>query len=143
MISNREAKWQAHNEATITYLHLARRTLDELGGAFDALEAIEGVEIGFANTSMPIMVMASGDSQTLVKVWRILRSIGYTTSAERPKSNQAEYTAAFKHVSREDLSWIFLLFTSTVCTVKLVGTRMVEQPIYETHCGEIDLGDEG
>ena len=77
----------------------------------------------------------TGDAHKLAAVVRILRTAGFTTTAARPKQGDTSWSAYFDHPDCTTRTWLF--FTSSVCRRVKVGTRMVEQDIYETQCGDI------
>jgi hypothetical protein len=74
-----------------------------------------------------------GDGETLGKVWGLLRRHGYRTEA-RPKKGDTGFTAFWE---RDGMPRIWMQFSSTLCRRVQVGTKMVEQPIYETQCGDL------
>jgi hypothetical protein len=77
----------------------------------------------------------SGDAQKLAAVVRILRTAGFATTAERPKAGDTSWCAYFKHPQCG--TDVYMYFTSSVCRRVKVGTKMVEQDIYEVQCGDI------
>lgn len=86
-----------------------------------------------------VMVQATGDKTKLEQSFRILRSAGFNFNAARPKKGDSQWYAFFTHSESE--TKIFFQFTSSVCKRVKVGTKMVEQDIYETQCGDITTDD--
>lgn len=91
-----------------------------------------GIEPRLSNQ---VDVSFAGDAQKLASVVRLLRTSGFTTSAERPKPGDTQWLATYTHPDCEVTTWLY--FTSSVCRRVKVGTRMVEQDIFETRCGDI------
>ena len=76
----------------------------------------------------------SGDAAKLAAVVRVLRTRGWKTDAERPGSMATGWTGWFNHPECKAMIW--LNFVSSVCRKVQVGTRVVEEPVYEIRCGE-------
>lgn len=91
-----------------------------------------GIEPGLSND---VDVAFTGDAHRLATVVRLLRTSGFTTSAARPKPGDTQWTAFYAHPNCG--THLYLTFTSSVCRRVKTGTRMVEQDIYETQCGDI------
>lgn len=77
----------------------------------------------------------TGDKTTLEKAFRILRGASLTFNTDRPKKGDSEWCAFFRHPESE--TRLFFQFTSSVCKRVKVGTKMVEQDVFETQCGDI------
>src|SRR5882724_6190410 len=77
----------------------------------------------------------TGDAKKLAAVVTILRGSGFNTHAERPKKGDTSWHAYYVHPECETKVWLY--FTSSVCVRVKVGTKMVEQDVFETRCGEI------
>jgi hypothetical protein len=84
-----------------------------------------------------VTVMATGDKSRLEQAFRILRGAGFTFRADRPKKGDSQWYAFFAHPDSE--TKIFFQFTSSVCKRVKVGTKMVEQDVFETQCGDITV----
>lgn len=80
----------------------------------------------------------AGDAHKLAAVVRILRTAGFSTTAERPKQGDTSWSAFYEHPNCAVRTWLH--FTSSVCKRVKIGTKMVEQDIYETQCGDIAGG---
>lgn len=80
-------------------------------------------------------IQFSGDAHKLAAVVRILRTSGFTSLSAKPKEGDTTWSAFYRHPACAIEVWLY--FTSTVCQRVKVGTRLVEQDIYETRCGEI------
>lgn len=74
----------------------------------------------------------AGDSEVLKKVFTIFRNRGYAPSDRPDENDKTSFSCFFNHPDWECRFW--LSFTSTVCHRVQVGTKMVEQPIYEIRC---------
>jgi hypothetical protein len=79
-------------------------------------------------------ISLSGDKHMLEAAWRVLRKLGFDAPSSRPEANQSSWNGRF-HRKADDCT-IYLFFTSSVCRRIKTGTKMVEQDIYETVCGE-------
>jgi hypothetical protein len=79
-----------------------------------------------------------GDAAVLAKAVRILRTSGYSfPSASRPKKGDTTWVQFF---TRSECSVrIWFNFSSSVCRRVQTGTKMVEQPVFETVCDSIEL----
>jgi hypothetical protein len=99
---------------------------------FRGLEDMD-IEPGFGLDDNYISLSFAGDGPKLAAVWKLLRQHGYKSSCH-PKKGDTTFYAFWE---REGYAKFFMNFTSSVCRRVQVGTRMVEQPIYETHCGEL------
>lgn len=77
----------------------------------------------------------TGDAKKLAAVVTILRGSGFNTNAERPKKGDTCWHAYYAHPDCETKVWLY--FTSSVCVRVKVGTKMVEQDVFETRCGDI------
>lgn len=106
---------------------------------YDALvtdmEAI-GVEVTYA-TSLDFRF--TGTKDTLTEVIRVLRRHGYD-STDRPSTEPFATYSAFWHKYDEEKRMdpnylsVWVWFTSSVCTMKQVGTKTQEVPVYEVVC---------
>ena len=75
-------------------------------------------------------ISVSGDKAMVKLVWNKLRNRGYVTELN-PAENEVHFSGWWY---KEDHPRIWLSFSSTVCTRVKVGTKMVEQDIYEVVC---------
>jgi len=111
-----------------------KTTIREAAPLFRFLEAMD-VGLRFDADQGYITCRFTGDGDRLAKVWAELRRNSYDVGM-RPKKGDTEFNAFWK---RDGLSDIFMLFSSSLCKRIQVGTQMVEQPVYETQCGEVDF----
>ena len=86
-----------------------------------------------------VVVKLTGDKGKLEQAFRILRSAGLTFSADRPKKGDSEWCAFFHHPETD--TKVFFQFASSVCKRVKVGTKMVQQDVYETQCGDISADE--
>lgn len=82
--------------------------------------------------SFDLNVLFTGSQQALQKAFKILRSKGFVPD-ERPKEKDTKFHTYFRH---PDGASVWLSFSSSVCVRVQVGTRTVEEPIYEIQCEE-------
>src|ERR1700677_367322 len=85
--------------------------------------------------SSDVDLQFSGDAPKLAAVVRILRTSGFETTSPRPKQGDTTWSARYVHPECGVNIWLY--FTSSVCKRVKVGTKMVEQDVYETQCGDI------
>jgi hypothetical protein len=97
----------------------------------DRMDALGPTHIWFDGDSL--MLVLSGDKATLIQAIRALRTSGYDTSPDEqgPQAGQAAYRVWFHKEGSID---IWFSFSSTQCKRVKVGTRMVEEGVYETVC---------
>lgn len=82
-----------------------------------------------------LRVDVSGDAHTITAVIRALRTSGFKAEGfTPPKKNTSSFSVFFTQ-EEAPYTQVYLTFCSTVCKVVQVGTKMVEQPVYETVCG--------
>jgi hypothetical protein len=107
----------------------SRSVLDPCVQAFTKLGLDLHLETDYINLSV------TGDAKRLGEVVRILRIGGFNTAAARPKIGDTSWCAFWKN----ELCPVkfFLNFTSSVCRRIKVGTRLVEEDVFETKCGDI------
>lgn len=102
-----------------------------------ALEAIPDLDISH---SYLLYVSFSGDGKKLAAVFRAFRSHGWKLDdfcGTRPKPKTNEWSGYFeKGPLRARVQ-----FASTVCTLKQVGTKMIEKPVYEVVCASDEGSD--
>ena len=93
-----------------------------------ALQALEA-ELNFSGD---LNVRVSGDSAKLISVIRVLRTNGFKTDEPALQKNKSYWSANYYKDGFELPVW--LSFSSTVCRTVKVGTKMVEQDVYEVQC---------
>jgi len=83
----------------------------------------------------------AGDAKALADVVRALRNSGWDTKSAKPKPEDTSWSAYYtKEGCKVD---VFLWFSSSVCRKVKVGTKLVEQDVYEVQCGDTNLlGDD-
>lgn len=92
---------------------------------------------GRADIDTDLNLRIVGDKHTLAEMVRALRTRGWSTTEAPPMKGSNQWTAWYSHDNCD--TRIFLIFTSKVCRRVQVGTKMVEQAVYETICDEITL----
>lgn len=115
-------KWSAQFQATVN-AHIA---------LFRWLE-VQDLDVRFSLTDGEMNLSFTGDGPRLGQVWGELRRNGFRPDAH-PQKGQSEFCTRWH---KEDYSVFWMRFCSSVCRQVQVGTRTVEMPIYETHCGEM------
>lgn len=106
-----------------------KSTLAPIANALSLL----GIEPRF---SSDLDVCFTGDKEKFTAAMRILRVAGFTPSnPNRPKKGDTGWNSFF---NKPDCTvQIWLNFTSSVCKRVKVGTKTVEQDVYEVQCGDI------
>lgn len=118
-------------------LENAAVTIREAAQLFVALEALDiDVRID-TNSSASIDIRFSGSGGLLAEVWGLMRRAGWKLATSPPEKGATSFNGIWKHQSDRRLCDLWMNFSSTVCRRVQIGTRMVEQPIYETQCGEL------
>lgn len=111
---------------------LHQKTVAEFSPLFRRLEELD-INLQFSLEDDYIALSFTGDGERLKSVWVELRRHGYEPDS-RPTPGSTQFYA-FWNLS--GFSRLFMNFTSSVCRRVQVGTRTVEQPIYEVRCGEL------
>lgn len=95
------------------------------------LDVVKEWVIRFAITNS-FDINIAGDHYVYKGTVAALRELGYNTN-DRPKEEKfASYSNWWHHPDNDVGIWFS--FSSTKCTRKKVGTKMVEEPIYEVIC---------
>jgi len=77
-------------------------------------------------------ISLAGNHKVFKTMWKALRDLGYNCN-DKPKDKRFSSWSGYWTKNDTDLT-IWVSFSSTVCTRKQVGTKMVEQAVYETVC---------
>jgi len=78
-------------------------------------------------------IYASGNKHDLAGCVRALRVNGFKSDSAPPGKHDSSWTAFFHN---EEGAKVYFNFSSKVCRRVKVGTKMVEQDLYETVCDE-------
>jgi hypothetical protein len=97
------------------------------------IEELIKVEIEPAFASYSLDISFTGDKDKLVAALRIIMREGYKGKEEKPKQGDTSWYSWF-HAEGKHPIWFS--FTSSVCRRVKVGTKMVEQDVYEVRCGD-------
>lgn len=81
--------------------------------------------------SEDVNLYITGDYAVLKGIFHVFRTLGYEPSS-RPEKQEPSFTCYF-HKKEQKMAF-YLSFSSTICKRKKIGTKMVEQDIYETVC---------
>lgn len=115
-------RWQVQFQITVNSFPALFRRLEELD-----------IDPKFSLVDGDIDLSFAGDGPKLSEVWKALRAAGYQPNNRPEKGKSSFYT----HWHHEGYSTVWMNFSSTVCRRVQVGTKTVEQPIYEVQCGEL------
>jgi len=118
-LNERRTLWARYRSEFLPLVH----ALQKLGATFYFPNSVD--------------VLLSGDQHTLAAAVRIFRTHGFSTDNSPPEKGNSQWTAFYRKNGCE-LHW-YLSFSSTACRRVKVGTRTVEQDVYETVCDEITL----
>lgn len=113
------------------YFEQAQAALKDFPALFLQMEEMD-IDLRFDPDLKLICANFSGDGPRLGKVWGELRRAGFGCDT-RPKKGDTQFNGWF---TQEGYPTVSIYFTSTLCKRVQVGTQTVEQPIYETICGE-------
>lgn len=80
-----------------------------------------------------VNVSITGAKSALASAWATLRRNGFTPEERPTRETKSEIHTRFRQA---DGTRVYLAFSSTVCRRVQVGTRTVEEPIYEIQCEE-------
>lgn len=94
-----------------------------------------GIEVRFSEFDGSLDIRFTGDGELFRRVWKLVRSIGFEPNSRPLAGAQAEF-CTFWHHSDPRYSRIWLQFSSSICRAVKVGTKLVEEPIYEISCGD-------
>lgn len=121
--SQKVKKWtEAHQSLVRSFPALFRR-----------LEALD-VEPSFNLRDGDVELSFTGDGHRLAEVWKTLRQAGYKPSTHPEKGSNASFYTRWLQEGRTD---IWMSFSSSVCKRVKVGTKLVEQDVFELQCGEL------
>lgn len=114
------------------FFEQSQRMLKDFPALFLAVEDMD-IEPRFDPDLKLISLNFAGDGPRLGKLWGELRRNGFNCDT-RPKKGDTQFSGWFR---RDGYPNISVYFTSTLCRRVQVGTKTVEQPIYETICGDM------
>lgn len=138
MTDTREYRIPALRERVERDYEAVKRQFSDNGLAFDmALATVPPQAI--TNTSVDYIglnIYAAGDKHDLAGVIRALRVNGFKLEGEPPAKSTPSWTGFFYNLAR---ACIYVSFSSKVCRRVKVGTKMIEQDVYETVCDETTL----
>jgi len=103
---------------------------------FRRLEELD-IDVTFSMTDGDVNINFTGDGDRLGAVWGELRKAGWEPVSRPEKGKSTFYT----HWHQDDLCSFWMQFSSSVCRRVKVGSKMVEQDIYEIQCGELPTLD--
>lgn len=115
-----------------------KKNLDTFKEAWEQIlknSKVQFQRVSFDSQTLDISI--TGTKHDLEAVWRELRKMGFESPDNRPKATDPSFTGYFKR--QIDGCKVYLFFSSTVCRRVKTGTRMVEQDVYETVCGEVEI----
>lgn len=118
VIAERRETWAMH-KAVLAPLVNAMRKL--------------GADVALTN-SLDISLV--GDAAKLAAAVRVLRLSAYSSHNKRPVKGDTSWTAFSNRTGSLE---IYFSFSSSVCRRVQTGTKMVEQPVFETVCDSLEL----
>lgn len=114
------------------YTALFQVTVKQHPALFRSLEELD-IDLDFCLRGGDINLSFTGDGTRLGLVWAVLRKNGYAPNC-RPKKGESTF---YTHWLKDGAATFWMNFSSSVCRRVQVGTKTVEQPIYETQCDEL------
>jgi hypothetical protein len=112
----------------------AATCVKELAHVFLELERAD-VEVRFDLSIGCVDVPVTGTAEKFQKVWGILRRAGWKPS-NHPKKGDVAYSDFWWREDAAEYPSIYFNFSSTQCTRVKVGTKMVEQDVFEVRCAD-------
>ncbi len=112
----------------------AEQHIEEIARVTKGMEVVEEYHIrtDIDINSNSLDISYAGDKHVIQGCFAALRKLGYKPES-RPGDKPIEtHTTWFKHPEQNLRLWF--KFTSTVCKRQKVGTKMVEQDVYEVVC---------
>lgn len=105
----------------------------------ELLLKLENLGCSFSVDSTCINCDLIGDFNTLKKVWACLRSHGLVPDKRIESIKISSFTTFWRYPPKgifKEKAILYFNFSSTVCTMKIVGTKKVtiEKPVYELTC---------
>jgi hypothetical protein len=101
------------------------------------IEVIEELNLDLATSTRMLVdredvnFYVTGDAPVLKEIFRGLRKLGYEPSKRPGVKPESNFTTYF---SQDGKPTFYLSFSSTLCRRVKVGTKMVEQDIFEVQC---------
>lgn len=114
-------KWLEQNEAELTRIEQGTEQIHKhfISAEIDAVN--ESIDISY-----------SGGKLVLQAIFKAYRDLGYAPNS-RPKDDKlSSFSCYWNHPTQDLRLWI--RFSSTSCKRVKIGTKMVEQDVYETVC---------
>ena len=119
-----------------------QQTVKKRPSLFRRLEELD-IDLRFGMDDGDINMTFTGDGEKFAAVWGELRRAGWTPNLRPEKgTKKSEFYTHWEH--EEGLARFWFHFTSAICKRVQVGTKTVEQPIYEVQCEslpEIEVED--
>lgn len=110
-------------------------------GLFVEIENLD-IDLRFNFDDGCIDMNFAGDGDKFRAAWAALRRARFTPTS-RPEKGASTFYTFFEFSGAGDYPKIWFSFSSTVCRRVKVGTKMVEQDVFETHCDALqELPDE-
>jgi hypothetical protein len=120
------------SQQTVKNAKIFKQTIVAFPALFREFEESD-IDVQFGLENDWIAIRFTGDGDKLKDVWGLLRRNGFNTN-NRPKKGDTEFYSFWTHDGHAQL---FMCFTSSLCKRVKVGTKMVEQDIFETQCGDL------
>ena len=98
------------------------------------LDMLDHFGTGVCVASNTFDIRFTGPKQHLIEVFKVLRREGYNSEV-KAKEGEPSYSAFWTHKNRPS---IWVSFSSKSCRRVKIGTKMVEQDVYETVCDEVE-----
>ena len=92
----------------------------------------QGIEPNYKEDD--ISIQFTGDAAKLRDAMDVIVAADFSTQSAAPKLGDTMWYGWFTREYCPIKLWVH--FTSSVCTRKKIGTKMVEQDVYETICGD-------
>lgn len=113
-----------------------QKTIKSRPALFRRLEELD-IDIRFNVEDGDMNMLFTGDGEKFGAVWGELRRAGWSPNCRPEKdTKKSEF---YTHWNHEDtsLARFWMHFTSSICKRVQIGTKTVEQPIYEIQCASL------
>jgi hypothetical protein len=133
MISKVNQLIQEHikkHEETLVMLRASSALINKLHKELEAAGAVIS-EFNASDCRNEFNLSFSGTAGAFKQIWAFLRKEGYKPGS-RPEEIRLSSFCTWWY--KEESMQIWFSFSSTQCKVVKVGTKMVEQAVYETQC---------
>lgn len=115
-------------------------TIRQFSPLFRTLESLD-IDVHTTLDDCCLNIVFAGDTEKFRAVWGALRQAGFKPDTRPDPTQKANHFYTHWRTG-DDFCAIWFNFTSSVCKRVQVGTKTVEQPVYEIQCDSIEVPPE-